>query len=134
MSRFKFKAWNEYCKRMYIPKCLLYDDGYFKTGNFDCERIYIPKVDHILLQYTGEKDMNGVEIYEGDIVRLCCEYEDEVSYIDGLVEFKEAAFYISKLNDDINPDNEFYAPNFTWSSLEVIDNFYERKNVEKWKR
>lgn len=52
MREIKFRVWDSHRKIMYQVDPLSFSNG---AG--------------ILMQYTGVKDKNGVEIYEGDIIR-----------------------------------------------------------------
>jgi len=60
MRTIKFRAWENYLKIMLPPIDLSQNPKYWEW-NFDSD-------DKILMQYTGLKDKNGKEIYEGDIV------------------------------------------------------------------
>jgi len=111
MREIKFRAWDTAQKKM-----LSNDDIYV----FDGKPCHKHEYDHIgvcgdiLMQYTGLKDKNGVEIYEGDVVESQNFSASEVLFEDGVFLALD-----TPLNQDWGgcPGNEW----------EVIGNIYERK-------
>lgn len=86
---------------------------------------------HIVMQYTGLKDKNGKEIYEGDVVQFMCVDESfeknivvcgEHSAFDDRYVF-EVGYYLESIDKKVQ-----YPLGYT-NELEVIGNIYENPEL-----
>lgn len=74
---------------------------------------HIDEYSETIMQYTGLKDKNGKDIYEGDLVN-CNRYENEENYI---LEIKDIRYLPSELSGS----------NLNWK--EVIGNVYQNTEL-----
>lgn len=84
-------------------------------------------------QYTGSKDMNGVEIYEGDIVRVTLSsYEKLVAYVEWFGDEGYPAFDLHQVNEAFYFDSNILSTVMNdGSEVEVIGNIYENPELLK---
>ena len=118
MREIKFRAWDKEIEKMYPVLEIDFVEEwvrmYSKITGRHCNHLD----DLVLMQYTGLKDKNGKEIYEGDIVKGNfikdnSEVIGKVAYFD-----KDTAFICHLLGGD-------YAILVNLEHLEVIGNIYE---------
>ncbi len=86
----------------------------------------IENPEYLLMQYTGLKDKNGVEIYEGDII----EAFDILGEIEIYpVVFIDGAFMGKRLDDEEFPYFYLFANTSLFRTYKVIGNIYEKPEL-----
>ena len=143
MREIKFRAWNisekRWCSPAELEWCLLpnpytHGDGVFEIdeSNKEKDSAFNLGTSYELMQYTGLKDKNGKEIYEGDIINTYLEDEQgplplsEVCFFEGCFVITESA--------------PGYSPSYYWEKgeltlrefakdSEIVGNIYENPEL-----
>ena len=121
MREIKFRAWLKEERKMVNVETLFIGINRLCFGNSKTEDLFFRDFEEVeLMQYTGLKDKNGKEIYEGDIVILN-DAEEENRCI---VKYKYGSYILvdGDLREDLsNVESDKF--------LEVVGNIYENKNL-----
>ncbi len=112
MGEIKFRVWDSYGKRLIVINTV--DQFMFLV----CPILFSESKD-VLQRYTGLKDKNGKEIWEGDIISYKNEMRSRKSKVRHKLLVEIPDIYI-----DIYP-HDFSNSNMDTDSIEVIGNIYE---------
>lgn len=134
----KYKAWDKDCKEMHDVERIYLDTEciYFKNGirslNTMQEYGFWQNFDTFeLMQYTGLKDRNGIEIYEGYLLRVSdLEGDSYIGIVKNYADEGYPAFDIEC------PNGWHYESNILstisqsgYQEMEVIGNIYENPEL-----
>lgn len=129
----KFRAWDNHNKRMCQPyfefrrnESNLTSIEHSPTGGY-----YMTEI----MQYTGLKDKNGKEIYEGDVFLNAWPVQNK--FVNEVVVFKEGCFWL--YTNERTHSNTLNYPDGCWPLfkyntemwLEVIGNIYQNPEYLK---
>lgn len=128
MRTIKFRAWDTERKQMFFPNWLLTASGTNIDKMEHPKHGELHRVDNsaILMQYTGLKDKNGKEIYEGDIVNGVFEGNTGTGFIE-YDDRRDATFYVELIVNDLGE----HQPHHINNKCEVIGNIYENSKLLK---
>lgn len=125
MREIKFRAWDEKGKQMIEHENLQMNcDGFCVI---DEEATMFPM--DIIMQFTGLKDKNGKEIYEGDFLGT---YEGEELGWENhgkVIWWNESAKFFLADKDNYMSESELSEETQEWNDTEIIGNIYENPNL-----
>ena len=121
MKQFKCRIWNTKQNIMLKPDddIMLSTDGKVLTSVYK----FLNRKDCIILLYTGLKDKNGKEIYEGDIIQKGKE-------INGWIEYENGGFHCVMYNKGGAKVQCFHL-SLCLDEFEVIGKIYENPELIK---
>lgn len=111
MREIQFRAWDKYMKRLSYVREIKFQGGKILKARLGVDSVLDGK-NIELMQNTGLKDKNGVDIYEGDILEIYGVVE--FGYIDGSYDGDYGiGFNVNPFADD----------------LKIIGNIYENPEL-----
>ncbi len=117
MREIKFRAWDG---TRFLNKTF-FDRNWYNSDN-KCVKALVPEDQHYLkiMQYTGLKDKNGKEIYEGDI----CSVDDGENIYE--IIFYMGGFMVAVLPRKIRI---YHIGDSLFNNIEIIGNIHENPEL-----
>lgn len=125
MRELKFRMFNKGTGNMLYEDELITTSKTFLSNVIDFKCFIFPKdndEDMTIMQYTGLKDKNGKEIFEGDIVKIIPMNLFDDNRFVGKVMFYDGSFVV-----DNGKESKFLFREM--DEIKIIGNIYENKDL-----
>lgn len=119
----KFRAYHKERKEIFEIASIDFEEKKAALSNGIIKLLNVDFKQFELLQYTGAKDKNGKEIYEGDVVKLV-HFKDGRKKETGKVIFLHSQAGFGIIDRD---GNEYPLFRNTAKQIEIIENIQENK-------
>ena len=123
MREIKFRAYHKERKEIFEIASIDFEEKKAALSNGIIKLLNVDSKQFELLQYTGVKDKNGKEIYEGDVVKLV-HFKDGRKKETGKVIFLHSQAGFGIIDRD---GNEYPLFRNTAKQIEIIENIQENK-------
>ena len=150
MREIKFRAWHKEKKEIvnveeidFMNKVINYIDNDYENNRQEIIGAYFEDIE--LMQYTGLKDKNNKEIYEGDVVKLVhtgieisADRLEDLKRFVGIIKYENGIFKIVRTEKSLIESKYFEMEQkkvseiFIYSKLydlEVVGNIYENPEL-----
>ena len=116
MRAIKFRAWHKIQKEMLWKLYLTFEGKIGIWTNDESEIDFDSNYPYLeLMQFTGLKDKNGVEIYEGDKLLMQLPFFKSRDSYEGIVKFKDGCFIVTDVID-----TEYREPYKTYLQFSIV--------------
>ncbi|GAA0102467.1 YopX family protein [Paraclostridium bifermentans] len=125
MRELKFRMFNKETGNMIYEEELINISKNYLNNDIDFKCFIFPKdndEDLVVMQYTGLKDKNGKEIYEGDIVKIIPMNLFDDNRFVGRVMFYDGSFVV-----DNGKESKYLFREM--DEIKIIGNVYENKDL-----
>lgn len=129
MQDLKFRVYNKNLKKWYESELLIFCNGevYADPKDFEDGIALNPDEIHVM-QYVGLTDSNGIEMFDGDIVKICNPFSDceDIYVVKWFGEQAYPAFDIDSFTDESNGLSFAIASDF---GIFIIGNIHDNPQL-----